>query len=250
MRIIVIRISLIVAIIAGVTVIQFHVGQLKTKMTAMQNALTAETAAREKAEANFVNAREVANNTAIALKRTADALEAKTAESTAQRQEIAKLKEDAETLRKERNDAQAELSAYRVSMPTPEEVAKAAKKIKTLQDSLVASEEENALLGRRVKRLEGLLPKTEGNLPIALPAELNAKVLALDPKWGFVVLDAGEDKGILEHGELLVNRGGRLVAKVQVTRVEKNRSVANIVPGWELTQLMEGDLAIPAHPQL
>src|SRR4051812_18613881 len=184
MRTIVTRISLIVAIITGVTVIQFHLNQLKTKMTTMHNALAAQTAAREKADADFVSTREVANKTTIALKRTADALEAKSAEAAVQAQQIANLNEDRRKLRQERDDAQAELSAYRVSMPTPKDVANAANKIKTLQDSLLASQEENALLGRQVKRLESLVPNSGGNPPIALPADLNAKVLVLDSKWG------------------------------------------------------------------
>ena len=62
------------------------------------------------------------------------------------------------------------------------------------------------------------------------------------------MLNVGEDNGVLKYGELLVNRNGRLVAKVRVSNVEKDRSVANVVPGWQLGELMEGDLVIPAHP--
>lgn len=247
MRTIVIRTSLIVAIIAGVAVIQLHFTQVRKKMTALQSTLAARAAALEKTEADLAGARAEINKNAAALKRASDALNAKTTEVDARAKEITKLNDDIKNLRRERDDAQANLSAYRVSMPTPEQVAHAANKIKTLENSLTASQEENALLGRRIKRLEYLVP-TNGVDPITLPADLNAKVLALDPKWGFVVLDAGEDKGMIEHGELLVNRGGKLVAKVRITSVEKNRSIADIVPGWELTQLMEGDRAIPAHP--
>jgi hypothetical protein len=249
MKTTVIRVSLIVAIIAGVAVIQLHLTQLKRKLTTLHTGLIAQTTAREKAEADLVGAREEANKNSAALKQVANALDAKTAEVTAQARQIARLNEDAKSLREERNDAQAELSAYRVSMPTPREVANAAKEIKSLRDSLAGAQQENALLGRRISKLESLVPNTDRNPLIALPADIDAKVLALDPKWGFVVLDAGEDKGMLEHGELLVNRGGRLVAKVQITRVEKNRCIANIVSGWGLAELMEGDRAIPAYPR-
>lgn len=249
MRTIVIRTSLIVAIIAGVAVIQLHLTQLKGKMTALHTALIAQTTAGEKAEADLVGAREEANKNSAALKRTADALAAKTAEATAQARQIVWLNEDAKKLREERNDAEAELSAYKVSMPSPREVANASKEIKSLRDSLAGSEEENRLLGRRIEKLETLMPRSEPSRPIALPADIDAKVLVIDPKWGFVILDAGENRGMLDYGELLVNRGGRLIAKVQIIRVEKNRCVANILPGWELTQLIEGDRAIPAYPK-
>jgi hypothetical protein len=83
---------------------------------------------------------------------------------------------------------------------------------------------------------------------VYLPASLKGKVLVSDPKWNFVLLDVGEDKGVLERGELLVNRNGKLVAKVVVSRVQKDRCIANVLPGWELGEVMEGDLVIPAHP--
>ena len=41
---------------------------------------------------------------------------------------------------------------------------------------------------------------------------------------------------------------GKLVAKVKVSSVQKDRAVANVVPGWQLGEIFEGDLAIPAHP--
>ena len=81
-----------------------------------------------------------------------------------------------------------------------------------------------------------------------LPANLRGKVLVADPKWNFVVLNVGEDQGVLERGELLVNRDGKLVAKVMVRSVQKDRCIANVVPGWELGEVMEGDQVIPAHP--
>ena len=62
------------------------------------------------------------------------------------------------------------------------------------------------------------------------------------------LFDAGEDQGVLEFGELLVNRNGRLVAKIVVRSVQKDRCIANVLPGWELGEVMEGDLVIPAHP--
>jgi cell shape-determining protein MreC len=239
----IIRTSLAVCIVACVAVFTLEVTQLKGKLISLNNRLTTKTAALEKAEADFASARQEANKTAIALKHTADALDSKTAQISAQAEQIAKVTSDAKKLREDLNDAQAELAAYK-SLMTPEQVANAAKQIKTLENSLAAVNEENAMLGRRLKRLQGLVPGGVG--PIQLPPDLNAKVLAVDPKWRFVVLDAGEEQGVINHGELLVSRGGKLVGKVRISRVEKNRCVANIMDGWNLAELLEGDQAIPA----
>jgi len=73
-------------------------------------------------------------------------------------------------------------------------------------------------------------------------------VVVVDPKWDFVVLDIGADQDVLENGELLVSRGGKLVDKVIVRTVEKDRCIANIMPGWKLGDVYEGDEVIPAHP--
>jgi cell shape-determining protein MreC len=243
MKRIIIRTSLIVAIVACVAVFTLEVTRLKGKLLSLNNRLTAQTAAREKAETDLVSARQETSKTAIALMRIANSLEAKTAQVSAQAEQIAKLTSDAKKLQEERNDAQAELAAYK-SLMSPQQVANAAKQIKTLEDSLIAVNEENALLARRVKSLQKYLPA--GDVPIQLPPDLSTKVLAVDPKWHFVVLDAGEDQGVIEHGELLVSRGGKLVGKVRVSRVEKNRCVANIMDGWNLAELLEGDQAIPA----
>jgi cell shape-determining protein MreC len=240
---IIIRTSLLVSIVACVAVFALEVTQLKGKLTSLNNRLTAQTVAREKAETDFVNARQEANKTAIALKHTAETLDTKTAQVSAQAEQIAKLTSDAKKLREGLNDALAELSAYQ-SVMTPQQVANAANQIKTLEGSLVALNEENALLMRRVKSMQKYLPVGDGS--IHLPPDLSTKVLAVDPKWQFVVLDAGEEQGVIEHGELLVSRGGKLVAKVRISRVEKNRCVANIMDGWNLAELQEGDQAFPA----
>ena len=83
---------------------------------------------------------------------------------------------------------------------------------------------------------------------VPLPPNLRGKILVTDPKWNFVIINVGQDQGVLEHGELLVNRNGKLVAKVKVRSVQKDRSIANVVPGWQLGEVMEGDQVIPAHP--
>jgi len=81
---------------------------------------------------------------------------------------------------------------------------------------------------------------------VPLPVGLKGKVLVADPKWEFVVLNIGEKDGVLERGELLVSRNGRLVGRVKIQSVQKDRSIANIMNGWNLSEVLEGDTVIPA----
>ena len=81
-----------------------------------------------------------------------------------------------------------------------------------------------------------------------LRADLKGKILVVDPKWDFVILDIGEDQGVIDGGEMLVSREGKLVAKIIVRSVEKDRCIANLIPGWKLGEMIEGDFVTPAHP--
>jgi hypothetical protein len=47
----------------------------------------------------------------------------------------------------------------------------------------------------------------------------------------------------------LVSRNGRLVAKVILRGIDKDRSIANVMPGWNFGEVAEGDMVIPAHPE-
>ena len=82
--------------------------------------------------------------------------------------------------------------------------------------------------------------KTKVDLPIAL----KGKIIAVDPKYEFVVLNIGLDDGVLARGEMLVNRSGKLVAKVRILTAEPHRSVANVLPDWKQGEIMEGDMVL------
>ena len=51
----------------------------------------------------------------------------------------------------------------------------------------------------------------------------------------------GAEHGLVPKGVLMISRGSKLVAKAKLTRVEANRSIANVLPEWDLAQVQEGD---------
>ena len=114
---------------------------------------------------------------------------------------------------------------------------------------IAAINDEKTVLQRTLYATKARLAKYEGEENfVKLRADLTGKVVEVDPKWDFVVLDIGDEQGAVQSGEMLVSREGKLVAKVVITRVEKDRSIANIMPGWKLGELIEGDKVTPAHP--
>ena len=251
-----IRISLIVAIIAGLAVGALNFVYVKEKITTLQGELKKESDAHKEFQGKYNVAQKDLTKTTADLKQTKAELEATAAAKEKADADVAaltkradKLTEDLTKTRQEREDAQQQLAAYKATGVTPQQILRMDKEFKTLQESLTVAETENKVLLQKVMKLKTeLAVYIDPTFFVPLPAGLKGKVLTADPKWNFVVLNVGEDQGVLERGELLVNRNGKLVAKVVVRTVQKDRCIANVLPGWELGEVMEGDLVIPAHP--
>lgn len=54
-------------------------------------------------------------------------------------------------------------------------------------------------------------------------------ITVVEPTWGFVIVNAGQNVGLDVNESLLVTRNGKRQAVLKVTRVDKNQTVADIV---------------------
>jgi hypothetical protein len=143
----------------------------------------------------------------------------------------------------ERDEAQEKLEAWRLLGFSPEEI----KGIVADRDKLIKARDalagENKLLVAKVNEWERRWNDFfhgEGDVVI-LPTGLRGKILAVDPKYDFVVLNIGEDQGVKERGVMMVDRDGKLLGKVKIQSVSKDRCVANIMPDWKRGEIDEGD---------
>ena len=250
------RISLIVAILAALGAGTLNVMQVRTHITTLISEREEQRTQKEAAQADASKTHAELTKTQGPLKQTqqdlADSQAAqKKAEETAAAQ-VKKAEDLAAQLTKatqDRDAAQADLAAYKGTGKTPQEILQLVALIKKNQDTIDALNEEGRRLNRTINRMQSQLNELIGtNYVVTLPAELKGNVVVVDPKWDFVVLNVGEDQGVLEKGELLVSRNGKLVAKVIVRTMDRTRSIANVMPGWKLGEIYEGDLVIPAHP--
>jgi|WetSurMetagenome_2_1015567.scaffolds.fasta_scaffold177994_2 hypothetical protein len=144
------------------------------------------------------------------------------------------------------NNAEAELAAWNALGVKVNEVKALVESERKLRDNNEALEAEKKILAKKNKELEDMFTKVfgaDGPPPPVAPG-VRGKVLAVDPKYDFVVLDIGDSEGIRPRAILLVSRNSKLVAKVQVSSVEGNRSVANILPGWKIGEVFEGDVVL------
>jgi hypothetical protein len=159
----------------------------------------------------------------------------------AEQQKVAtRLEGELTSVRQQLAAAKAELAPW-LAMPIPVDQVKAViAEVKRLRATNEVIVEERRILASLLKN-----PKYRGipgtDVDPVLPPGLRGHVLVVDPKYDFVVLDIGAGKGVEPRGKLLVARQGQLVAKVSVSRIEQDRCIANVIPGWKLDELREGD---------
>lgn len=247
-----IRISLIIAIVAGLAAAGLGFIKVKEKitltMTERDDEKTQKEAAQKERDATkktLKKTEEDLSTTKKTLATTQKDLEGQTARA----EELDKQKADLTTqlgnVKGERDTAQDKLIAWDNIGLTPDQVKKTISDLKVTKKERDTSVADNKVLSRENKRMQAKIDDLIGSdQPVILPTGLKGNVVAVDPKFDFVVLNIGGNQGVLERGEMLVNRRGKLVAKIRIASVSPERSVANILPEWKQAEVMEGDQVI------
>jgi DNA repair exonuclease SbcCD ATPase subunit len=251
------RISLILAILAALGAGTLNVLQVRDKINTLisqrddyhtqrdtvQGKLDTTIRELTQTKSDLTQTRQQLADSRAAQKKAEDTATAETKRADDLSDKLTKASQDLQA-------AQAELAAYKATGKSPEDIGKLVVQIRQDQETIDAINLEKAVMMRSIAHLTNELNEIIGNQEyvVKLPADLKGKVAVVDPKWDFVVLDVGDEQGVLPDGELLVSRDGKLVAKVVVRTVEKDRCIANIMPGWKLGEVFEGDEVTPAHP--
>jgi len=244
------RISLILAILAGIGTIV--VTQLKTREH-IQSIITeredhkkeeAKNLARaKKSETELASTKQVLTQTKESLAKTEEDLNGTKQQLATVQEQVNKTKGDLAKAIEERKAAQAELAKWESLGYKPEQIRDLATNLKKSQDAIAVLDDEKKILGRRVAELKNQLALLLGDdqYRVELPEGTKGSVVAVDPKWNFVVLDLGAEKGMLQGAILMVHRNSQLVGKVRINEVLPNRCVASVIPGWKLADIEEGD---------
>lgn len=243
------RISLIFAILAGIGTIV--VTQLKTRehvrgIIAVREeniqGRAKEKGRADKAEKDLASTRKDLQQTKDVLTKTEEDLTGTKQQLAAAQENIGKLKGEVTKAVEARNGSEAELSKWSQLGVKPEQIREMIASNNKLKDAIAALDDEKKILERRVAELQNKVALLLGNeYVVELPAGTRGNIVAVDPKWNFVVLDVGRDKGMLEGGILLVHRNSQLVGKVRITEVLANRSIAAVMKPYSLGEIEEGD---------
>ena len=233
----------IAGLVVSLVVTKPKVTELAENLTKTKGDLTASETARLKSDGEAKAAKLVAEKAAKDLSETKQELEKSQADEVTQHNRADRLANDLSKASKERNEAREELSRWDLTGIKPEQVSVLKSDIKKANEMIGVVESEKKLLSRKVDTLESRLHRYEADVepPVEMPG-LRGKVLAVDAKWNFIVIDAGSDVA-KENGVVLIRRDDKLVGKARIVRVEAQRSFANILPEWQQANysVAEGD---------
>jgi hypothetical protein len=244
------RIFLILAILAGIGVIA--VSQLKIKPhiqgivderdTNKKNWQREETTRKQK-EKELAATKTTLDSTKKTLDETQTQLTSTKGQLDAEQKRANDLQTNLAKSRDELKGARQDLEAWRLLGIPVEQVRAVIVSEKKLRAANEALEEEKKLISNNLVKVKQQLEEYIGDKDIdpPLPTGLKGTVLVVDPKWNFVVLNIGEKQGVVPRGVLLVSRNSKLIGKVRVQSIQGDRSIANVMPGWKLGEIMEGD---------
>lgn len=245
------RICLIIAIVGGLAAgalsfikVQDIIVSTRAARDQWHQQFDTEHQARQTAETKLKKTQSELDNTKKELASTKSQLDDANNKIADLDKKNTELTADLEKTRADRDTAQQELEQWHLipgGLKPPQITALIDElaETKKARDTYVA---ENKLLNNKVSELNARWDKYFGSGgPVILPAGLKGKVVAVDPKFDFVVLDIGRDQGALERGEMMVGRDGKLLGKVRIDSVQKDHCIANILPDWKRGEIMEGD---------
>jgi hypothetical protein len=249
------KISLGLAILLGLATIFLTQTQVRDKITTLTTERD-ETKARldtvEKSERNLRTEtkalRGQLETTTAQLGEATNLLTQAQAKAQEQQVRADRAAADLNTVTAERNTAQQELSQWRLFEMTPEQIRNHLARLRQVErerDTYVA---DNEALNRRRVDLERRLARYEGDRQpeIELPPTAKGSVVAVDPKYDFIIVNIGGEQGVVQNANLLVSRDGKFIGQVKVTSVQPNRAIANVLPDWKQDEIMEGDQVIPS----
>lgn len=179
------------------------------------------------------------------LKGKVSALQDKAEKLAAMLAEEKKAKEDAlselNDKNKEIDDIKTNWESEKISRTSlQEQYDKLQKEYNSIQEQLRTVTSTNENLKKQVEELQAGKEVELDKIVVKPGMEAEGKVLVVNKEFNFIVVAAGNNKGITPGVIFGVFRDGKLIAKAQVEKVYETMSAANITEGADIR---EGDIA-------
>lgn len=245
------RICLILTIIAGLAIIgicQFtvrpHIQGIIDVRNENKRQWDLQLARANKLDKELAKTRNELEDTKTQLTQAKSERDAARAQFAAEQKRANDLSQKLDKTTQDLKVTRQELASYELLGLTPPQITAMKADNENLKKALEALTAENKVVVAEANRLQDLVDSLTNPTPDGppLPKGSKGRVLVVDPKWDFVVVSLGEKDRMVPEGILMVQRDGRLIAKVRITEVRMDRSIANVIPGWKLDEPMEGDV--------
>src|SRR5882724_5999941 len=209
------RICLVIAILAGAGVIV--VGHLKVRPhiegiieQREKNAKDRDTekAAKTKALAQLKTTTEKLKETETKLGETQTQLASVTKQVETEQKRANGLKDNLDRLQEKYTESQQKLARWDAIEMDPVQVKEVIASEKKLIQDIKALNDEKKILAKLYKDTKAELDTVKNQDIIDPPMRdgLKGRVLVVDPKWSFVLLDVGEKDGVVKRGVFMVSR--------------------------------------------
>lgn len=117
---------------------------------------------------------------------------------------------------------------------TPQKIVAEHKELPLVKGELATIKDENGILISQFTKIKDEYEVLKNPLKKVLqPVGIRGRIVAVDPRWKFVILNVGSNHGVRKNGELTVSREGRFIARLKVSSVEAGHSIANVMDAYD-----------------
>ena len=168
---------------------------------------------------------------------------------------ISTSKTELENITKELADIQEKMKDIQKAKEMLNEIEQLKQDKASLEHTLATETSKKDTLEARFTELDGAiaaLNKLAADQRARIsPASLKTTINNVMGEWGYVIINAGGNSGVVLQSTLAVVRDGEKIAELKVTNVEMNRSTASIIPSSMVdgTQLLPGDQVVSVRPR-
>ena len=185
---------------------------------------------------------------------TSDAADTQEAEEASKRKEKGEKENTKSGLETAKADVEAKLAKLERELAEIGQIEDLVEKSQNLQAEMASVQQEIAITKENYKNMVAKREDTDNQITALRDKvsrqragqmiEVNAKIAQTFDNWGFVVIDKGGNQGINARVKLDVKRGDKVIGKLNITNLEPNVCVCDILSLSEGEKLAVGDSVV------
>ncbi|MDP6859710.1 MAG: hypothetical protein QF426_07805 [Verrucomicrobiales bacterium] len=185
---------------------------------------------------------------------TSDEADTQEAEEASKRKEKGEKESNKAGLETAKADVEAKLAKLERELAEIGQIEDLVEKSQNLQAEMASVQQEIAITKENYKNMVAKREDTDNQITALRDKvsrqragqmiEVNAKIAQTFDNWGFVVIDKGGNQGINARAKLDVKRGDKLIGKLNITNLEPNVCVCDVLSLSEGEKLAVGDSVV------